>query len=134
MMLASRNKILLAALLFGSAWATCQSESYGQKARYQPRTPTVSPYLNLTRNNNGSGLPNYYALVRPQLNQQAINQREIALRSQQAGQLMRIESSLQRTSTASPTGVGSGFMVGGTKSTFLDTSHYYRPSNVGRGR
>ena len=32
--------------------------------------PTVSPYLNLTRNENiNSGLPNYFSLVRPQLEQ-----------------------------------------------------------------
>ena len=132
-MLAGHKKILLAALIFGASGAW-QSESYGQRARYQPRTPTVSPYLNLTRQNNGSGLPNYYAFVRPQQNQQAINQREIALRQRQAGQLMRIESTLQRKSTANPTGVGSRFMVGGTNSSFLDTSRYYQPATVGRGR
>jgi hypothetical protein len=34
---------------------------------------TVSPYLNLYRND-GSRLPNYQTLVRPQLQQQAVNQ------------------------------------------------------------
>ena len=45
-------------------------DSHGQRRRtsnrYEPRTPTVSPYLNLLRTDPG-GVPNYYSLVRPRV-------------------------------------------------------------------
>jgi len=40
------------------------------------RSPTISPYLNLGRDDGLDTLPNYFSLVRPQLEQQAINRQQ----------------------------------------------------------
>lgn len=104
-----------------------------QVRRYQPRTPTVSPYNNLVGVNN-SALPNYYAFVRPKLLQRAFNLQEQALRQQQAGSLRRLQNDVQRgLQPVAPTGTGSWFMTPGSRSTYLDTSGYY-PSTVVRYR
>ena len=66
----------------------CQGQ---QMLRYQPNSPTVSPYLNLTRFNNG-GLPNYYSLVRPLSQQRALDTRETSLRQQQQNRIQQLEA------------------------------------------
>ncbi len=82
--------------------------------RYRPAKPTVSPYLNLLRNDNGP-LPIYYGLVRPQLNQQAFdNSMANTARSQNIA--------IQRLTTIS--GEGSTGPTG-SASVFNNTSHFY---------
>jgi hypothetical protein len=114
---------------------TCLQTCNAQVRRYQPQTPTLSPYLNLTLANRG-GLPNYYAFVRPELHQQALNQREQALTRQQGQTIQRLENDVQRgTAPIAETGTGSWFMTYGTRSPFLDTSNYYPEIHLrGRGR
>jgi len=113
-------------LVFVGTVATCSA----QVRRYQPRKPTISPYTDLFRFNNGA-LPNYYALVRPQLNQRAFNLQEQALRQQQAGALQRLQNDVQLgLLPAAQTGTGSWFMIQGTRSTYLDTSPYYHRSSA----
>jgi hypothetical protein len=115
-------------MLFCSSLA---QDCAAQVRRYQPVTSTLSPYLNLTRFNAG-GLPNYYALVRPQIQQQQINQQRQESALQQERQITRLENDVQRgLLPASPTGTGSWFMVPGVSTRFLDTSGYY-PEPVSR--
>ena len=85
--------------------------------RYQPSRPTVSPYLNLFRNNNGP-LPNYYSLVRPQLQQIDNQRRQQAINTQQQTQIQNLNRGLLQISSPqiAPTGGGS---------TFRNYSHFY---------
>ena len=106
--------------------------------RYQPATPTVSPYLNLTRSNVG-GLPNYYSLVRPQLQQQAfnnqqrvLNAQQQALQIQQSAAVDRLRNSLQQT--IAPTGKRAGFMTYGPSGSFSSAAPYYPQPSVTRRR
>jgi hypothetical protein len=61
-------------------------------------------------------VPNYYSLVRPQLQQQAINQQQQTINLQQQSQLQTQQQGLQRVQleirqpSARPTGTGGGFM------------------------
>ena len=86
-------------------------------ARYQPSRPTVSPYLNLLRRDVGP-LPNYYSLVRPQLNQNEFNQRQRVTNAEQQAQIQRNARSIVdiNESTAAPTG---------TASVYRNFGHYY---------
>lgn len=93
--------------------------------RYAPRRPTVSPYLNLLRNDFGP-LPNYYSLVRPQLNQQAFDNQISAATKQNS-------IAVQRLSTLSTESQGRS--ATGTDSVYSNYSHYYRhPLRKGRRR
>lgn len=114
--------VLAAALV---CFLLMDSPCSAQVAKYQPSSPTVSPYLNLTRFN-GGGLPNYYALVRPRIQQREFNLREQALRREQTQEILRIDNELTRGfETSSGTGTGSWFQVPGQRSSYLDTSRYY---------
>jgi hypothetical protein len=77
--------------------------------RYQPSRPTVSPYLNLFRNNVGP-LPNYYSLVRPQINQLAVNNQVAAQQAQQSASLNMLQSQSSQQAVT-PTGKNSWFMT-----------------------
>lgn len=118
----SRNTViasLKAAVLAGLVTAVSMSSTQAQPPRYTPSRPTVSPYLNLLRNDNGT-IPNYYSLVRPQLNQLDFdNQVRISAKSQ-ALAVRRLETlSQQQGASSSPTGTGS---------VFNNLSHYYPQS------
>ena len=104
-----------------------------QVARYQPPTPTVSPYLNLTLFNNG-GLPNYYALVRPQIRQREFNQQQQALLQQQSRQLVALQNDVVRgQQIPSSTGTGSWFLIPSQRTNYLDTTRYFpEPGRAGR--
>ncbi len=82
--------------------------------------PTVSPYLNLYRQDGNQAAPNYYAFVRPQ-------QQQLEQNRQQSAQLQVLERRLQQASYASP--AGGGRVVNAVGSTgaarYGDTSHYY---------
>jgi len=139
----TKNHLLLVILICGFAWAQgelASAQGYlarrapAQRAgRYRPTRPTMSPYLNLLRNNNGA-IPNYYSFVRPQQRQKEFNRREQILRSKQAHTLGKIQNSIQQgQAPIHATGTGSGFMQPGTRSTFMNSSHYY-PQAGGVGR
>jgi hypothetical protein len=122
--------LTLGAILIGLSLA--QVGDCQQVQRYQPRTSTVSPYLNLTRLNPG-GLPNYYAFVRPQQQQQAYNNTEATLRRQQSLQLDRLDNRIDAPTTGlAPTGTASWYMNPGRTTGFLNTGRYYPQVNVGR--
>lgn len=112
-------------LLAAGIWLGCASDAAAQVARYQPRRPTVSPYLNLSATNFGV-LPNYFALVRPQIQQQQFNLQEQALRQTQQREIVRLQNQVQRGSTpAGATGTGSWFMAPGQRVRFQDTSQFF---------
>jgi hypothetical protein len=90
--------------------ALVAAESQAQTPRYQPSRPTVSPYLNLFRNNTGP-LPNYYSLVRPQLYQQDFNQRQTQMMEQQGAAIGSLQTTTQKLGTTTQTGKGSGYMM-----------------------
>lgn len=92
--------------------------------RYQPSTPTVSPYLNLFQNGRGGqfsrGVPNYYSLVRPQLQQQRVNKAQQTLIQQQGATIQQLQENqlLLEQQPAAETVTGHG-------SQFMNTSRYY---------
>ncbi len=97
------------AFLFGS---TSVTHAQGNRpSRYTPSRPTVSPYLNLLNTNQGP-LPNYYTYVRPQLQQNRINQEQSTALRQQQMELNKLEGGMMkfRQSETRPTGTGATFM------------------------
>ena len=102
--------------------------------RFQPATPTVSPYLNLLRQNN-SPIPNYYSLVRPALQQQQINLQQQTILRQQNAEIRQLQTNLLKTQTEGPvSGSPSWFQTPGTRSTFLNTSQFYSRSGTAAAR
>ena len=109
------------------------SASLAQVRRYEPSRPTVSPYLQLFRDDvRNQPLPNYYAYVRPLQQQYQVNQTQQRLLQQQSrtiGQLQTNMQSLERRQIegplVAPTGKGSWF---------LTTPRYYPRSRVGPPR
>lgn len=87
--------------------------------RYAPKRPTISPYLNLLRGNEGP-LPNYYSLVRPQLDQRSSDTR-ISHSSQSNDLAIRSLSSIVERTESGPTGTGS---------VFNNRSHFYPRSTT----
>ena len=91
--------------------------------RYQPQSPTLSPYLNLLRPQ--GALPNYYALVRPIQRQEAFNRRSLANQQYQAQEFQRLELDFAQPEVL-PTGTAGWFFDEGRQSPFGNTSHYYQ--------
>lgn len=110
------------AMAIASCTFDAASAQQNQVPRYTPDRPTVSPYINLLRNDTG-GVPNYYSFVRPQLDQQAVNRRNAATFQNQGIAVMKLET-LAAGGTNRPTG---------SAATFRNYSHYYpRMQNAGR--
>ena len=80
-----------------------------------PDTPTVSPYLNLFREESADAAPNYFAFVRPQIQQQA------ALREQQQ-QLRTLERQVRQASIGAPATAGGR---SSQAARYGDTGRYY---------
>jgi len=81
---------------------------FGQSAqRYRPQRPTISPYVNLLRNDTGP-VPNYYSLVRPQLDQQAWDN-ESSRFAQSSDLAIRQLNTIVDRREMRPTGTGSVF-------------------------
>jgi hypothetical protein len=99
---------LLAALAVSLHVAFASPASEAQVRRYEPSRPTVSPYLNLFRNDDFDNrfVPNYHTLVRPLQQQYDTNQRQQRLLQQQNRSLQQLERdrnfSTHRGSTRSP--------------------------------
>ncbi len=143
--LMGRNKSwLLAGLLVSLHAAFAPSASEAQVRRYEPSRPTVSPYLNLFRNDgfDNQVLPNYHSLVRPLQQQYDTNQRQQRALQQQNRSLRQLNTNLQSIEErqaagqlVAPTGKGSWFANPGTRSTFQNTSRFYSQSGTAaRGR
>jgi hypothetical protein len=86
------------------------------------RQPTLSPYLNLLRNDGDDmgGLPNYHTFVRPMLDQQQTNRRTNK-RIQGLGQEVQ---AVNRQLAQQPTGA-SELRPTGHQTVFMNHSHYY---------
>jgi hypothetical protein len=140
-----RFKSQQALLVLSAAWLVVLSAaaaSNAQVRRYEPSRPTVSPYLNLFRQNEfDQVLPNYHALVRPLQRQQEVNQQQQRILQQQSqalGQLQRNVAAVEQRQAegplVAPTGQGSWFNRPSNRATFLNSSRYYSQSNANRGR
>ena len=96
-------------------------------SNYSP-APTVSPYLNLFREDlDGTSDFNYQTLVRPLLQQQQINQQV----ERQGLELARRLQSMAAQSDFNPKGSESQFPTG-HQSVFMYYGHYYPTANVRR--
>jgi TolA-binding protein len=124
----NENRRLVLAIAAGFVVLASSAATVASAQGYQPSRPTVSPYLNLFHNNrNGRlnrALPNYFTLVRPQLQQQQINQTQQQLLQQQNGTIQQLQGNVQVLQQQK-----SGQAVTGHNSWFLNTSRYY--SQVG---
>lgn len=122
------NRMLLILL----TWAACLHApklcSAQELLRYQPSSPTVSPYLNLGRFNT-SGLPNYYTLVRPLNRQRQVNTQAQRLQRQQGAALQRLERAVQPNLVVPQvsTGTSSQFLNSGSRAVYRDTRQFYPP-------
>ncbi len=86
-----RNRIAISLLTLWGCFLLHGVVRGQAQRRYQPNSPTVSPYLNLLRTNLGP-LPNYHSLVRPQLNQQNFNRGASQVMDYNLRQMTRIEN------------------------------------------
>lgn len=126
MYLRIRWPVIAAALTAWLIGLTGVAAAEGRSSRYSPSRPTVSPYLNLTRRDTGA-LPNYYALVRPQVEQRAINQQQqsLNLRQQKSMQGLAREVTKLAEPEVRSTGTGAGF---------ANLSHFFPAATASRGR
>ncbi len=87
---------------------------------YVPQGDSVSPYLALDQRESDFGVPNYYLYVRPQLDQQATNQRQIA-------QLRRMQQQMRQANAGAivPRGTSGGIPTTGHSSQFMNSGSYY---------
>src|SRR3990170_1237344 len=129
-----RQKKYLVACIAVALCAVGSTSGYAQVRRYQPSRPTVSPYMNLFRDQTGP-LPNYQALVRPLQLQDETNrlqEQSIQRNAQQTQQRQTELYSLQQQQAAqlqmSPTGKGSWFARPSQRNQFLNTSRFYSQS------
>lgn len=87
---------------------------------------TISPYLNLFRDETVESAPNYYAFVRPQLRQRELNR-------QQQSQLQTLQRRVQKyaqKSSAGPRQSATGAPLTGHRTRYMDTGGYF--SGVGK--
>ena len=114
-----KPSVLLLALI--GAWCVLVSSrsvvAQNQVPRYRPSRPTVSPYMNLFREDRGP-LSNYHTYVRPMLEQQSVNYRQQSATQQLQQHVQALQQQGQQYGPAevSPTGIGA---------TFMNRLHYY---------
>ncbi len=82
------------------------------------RSSTITPYLNLDVRQSTVGLPNYYAFVKPQLDQQRTNQR-------QARRMQRMQQDLRMASTPGIVSPDGGIPTTGHSTQFLNMGSYF---------
>lgn len=124
----------IAVLAGGFVFADAAVIQAQYQRRYEPNRPTVSPYLNLFRFNDGP-LPNYQSLVRPEQQAQRFSQQQRLYDRQQTRTIDELQSSVTElqqppitTELVAPTGKGSWFNVQ-TGSQFGNTSRYFSQSS-----
>ncbi len=90
-------------------------------------SPTLSPYLNLFREENNDFLPNYYAYVRPQRRQQNIARRQLT-------EVSRLRQQVQTVSFGSAAGASASRPAPSTGhgTRYLNTGGYYPAVRVTR--
>ncbi|TWT85904.1 hypothetical protein Pla123a_07110 [Posidoniimonas polymericola] len=131
------QKTLLAALTTAIGLTVCCSDASAQIGgqsvpRYQPATPTTSPYLNLLRPNGGA-LTNYFSLVRPQQRQIEFNRQVQDFARRQTLENAEIEQRFLQPQTP-VTGTAAGFMVPSASGTYQNYSHFYPAPQITRQR
>jgi hypothetical protein len=85
------------------------------------RDPTVSPYLNLHRDErNNEGAPNYFSFVRPQIEQLEANRRQQRDVQQLSGQLQGLSATVVRPQYQANELPGTG-----TPARYRDTAQFY---------
>jgi hypothetical protein len=85
------------------------------------RDPTVTPYLNLYRDeNNGESAPNYFAFVRPQFEQLDANRAQQRELQQLRGQVQSMSQSV-----AGPRYQATGMPGTGSAARYMDTAQFY---------
>jgi hypothetical protein len=137
--MANQRKLLLPIALLAVCFAFFPDASEAQDTdRYEPTTPTVSPYLNLFRNdqNGRTPVPNYYALVRPLQNQYRTNQIQQQILQQQTQAISQLHQTtkqlqLEKDQPVVQTGHKSWYFNPGTRTKFRDTSQYYSHAGTG---
>jgi hypothetical protein len=79
-----------------------------------PRAPTLSPYLNLLREGEAGGLPNYFTFVRPFQEQQEANRRQQQQMQRLGDEVQSVSRQIlypgQEASAVRPTGFQTVFM------------------------
>src|SRR4051794_29936304 len=97
--MATYTRIMLTLAVFGAIVLVIDTAASFAQQRYTPNQPTVSPYLNLFQNNrNGrfnKALPNYYTLVRPQLEQNELNQVQQQTIENQGNTIQQLQGNVQ---------------------------------------
>jgi hypothetical protein len=138
---AARGFLPLLVVICGTTLSLAAT-AIAQELRYEPSRPTVSPYLNLFRNDfDNRGLPNYYLYVRPLQRQAQVNQQQQAIIQQQQQMINQLQGGIEdierraaEGQLVAPTGHASWFQQPGTRSTFLNTSRYYSRSGTATPR
>ncbi|MCA9240705.1 MAG: hypothetical protein KDA37_10915 [Planctomycetales bacterium] len=92
--------------------------SYNKPFDGQQQDPTISPYLNLFREDLEESLPNYYTFVRPY-------QQQIETNRQQQQRLQGLQQKVQRASYQTPAGASGSLPPTGTRARFGDTGQFY---------
>jgi len=106
---------LLSALLLGMA-TTAQAQNF-RSPRYVAPRPSISPWLDLERQDNGGPLDNYNALVRPkQRTIDKLGRQGFAIRQQRQA-IYGLGSQLQQRPA--------GIRPTGTHSSFMNYSHFF---------
>jgi hypothetical protein len=96
--------------------STSQISYNGKPFQATQTGPTISPYLNLFRDETerSESVPSYYSYVRPQLEQQATSQ-------QQQREILSLQRQIQTGGRLPATSVPGA----GTQSRFMDTAQFY---------
>lgn len=109
---------IVVACILGSTHVTWGQVGGIYSQPYNPR-PTVSPYLNLLQGgNNAFNLPQYQTLVRPFLDQQAVNERNQFESQTLRRQVNTLQNQVNRTT------IGAGRATG-HPTRYMNYSHYY---------
>ena len=82
------------------------------------RTSTITPYLNLDVRQSAVGLPNYYAFVKPRLDQQRTNRK-------QTQRIQRMQRELRMASTPGIVSPDGGIPTTGHSTQFLNMGSYF---------
>jgi hypothetical protein len=119
-------RITLVAAVCVATWSASERSASAQVSRnpaaaifrrHTIGSPSVSPYLNLLNNNSSGTATPYQSLVRPQLEQQRVNQ-------QQSRSIQGLQQNLQAQARANAGGAGIERGTG-HPSVFMDYLHYY---------
>ena len=97
-----------------------QTAAAAKPFSYAPQSSSVTPYLALDQRESDFGLPNYYLYVRPQFEQQAVNQRQQA-------QYRRLQQQVRRSQPGAiiPQGTTGGIPTTGHSTQFMNSGGYY---------